>query len=107
VKVATTAREREAAVRHARRATGQASALASMIGSDRPFAEVAQQLLAVRGSLDSLLVRLVELELSDCVPARETRREVDELLRVALGARRARPSGGPTPGYVQHGGTAR
>jgi len=107
VKAATTARERQAAVRHARRATGQVSALASMIGGDRPFAEVAQQLLAVRGSLDSLLVRLVELELRDCVPARETRQEVDELLRVALGARRARPSGGSGPGDVHHGGTAR
>ena len=33
--------------------------LAGMISGGRPFPEVAQQLLAARGSLDSLLVRLV------------------------------------------------
>ena len=55
--------ERGAAVRHAQRATGQTAALAAMIASGRPFSEVAQQVLAARGSLDSLLVRLVELEL--------------------------------------------
>jgi DNA-binding FrmR family transcriptional regulator len=77
--------ERKPAVRHARRATGQMAAIASMIEDDRPFSEVAQQLLAARGSLDSLLVRLVELELRGCVPGREARQEVDELLRTALG----------------------
>lgn len=77
--------ERDAVVRHARRVTGQVSALGSMISTDRPFTEVAQQLLAARGSLDSLLVRLVVLELRDCVPSREVRDEVDELLRTALG----------------------
>lgn len=105
--------DRPAAVRHAQRASGQVAALAGMITVRRPFAEVAQQLLAARGSLDSLLVRLVEIELADCVPAADTRGEVDELLRTALGrsapARATRrrqhvtdqPSptriGGPTP----------
>lgn len=56
-----------------------------MIALRRPFAEVAQQLLAARGSLDSLLVRLVEIELDDCLPAADMRGEVDELLRTALG----------------------
>jgi outer membrane protein TolC len=56
-----------------------------MITARRQFAEVVQQLLAARGSLDSLLVRLVEIELEDCVPAPETRGSVDELLRTALG----------------------
>jgi len=77
--------ERAAAVRHAQRATGQTAALATMIASGRPFTDVAQQVLAARGSLDSLLVRLVELELRDCLPGREVRDEVDELLRTALG----------------------
>jgi DNA-binding FrmR family transcriptional regulator len=93
--------ERTAAVRHAQRATGQAAAVVSMIATSRPFAEVAQQLLAARGSLDSLLVRLVELELSDCVPSREVRNEVDGLLRTALGhtasSRRALRSGHSRP----------
>jgi len=93
--------ERTAAVRHAQRATGQAAAVVSMIATGRPFAEVAQQLLAARGSLDSLLVRLVELELSDCLPSREVRDEVDGLLRTALGhtasSRRALRSGHSRP----------
>lgn len=90
--------ERGAAVRHAQRASGQALALASMIAGDRPFAEVAQQVLAARGSLDALLVRLVELELADCVPNRACRTQVDELLRAALGhGRGARHRGAVRP----------
>lgn len=84
---------RGAAVRHAQRASGQVTALAGMIDAGRPFPEVAQQLLAGRGSLDSLLMRLVEIELQDCVPTGRARQDVDELLRTALGrtahARRA------------------
>jgi hypothetical protein len=56
-----------------------------MIAASRPFPPVAQQLLAARGSLDSLLVRLVELEVRECVPDRESRDAVDGLLRTALG----------------------
>ena len=77
--------ERGAAVRHAQRATGQARALATMIASERPFPDIAQQLLAVRGSLDSLLVRLIALELGACVPNPRARDEIDGLLRAALG----------------------
>lgn len=76
---------RGAAVRHAQRASGQVTALVGMIDAARPFPEVAQQLLAGRGSLDSLLVRLVEIELQDCVPVGRALLEVDELLRTALG----------------------
>lgn len=76
---------RSAAARHAQRAAGQASALAGMIAVARPFPEVAQQLLAARGSLDSLLVRLVEIELDSCLEAADRRGEVDALLRTALG----------------------
>ncbi len=77
--------ERSAALRHVQRASGQVAALASMIAAGQPFPEVARQLLAARGSLDSLLARLVELELCDCVPSREARDEVHGLLRTALG----------------------
>jgi DNA-binding FrmR family transcriptional regulator len=77
--------DRAAAIRHAQRASGQVAALASMIAGDQPFPRIAQQLLAARGSLDSLLVRLVELEVRDCVTSREARMDVDRLLRTALG----------------------
>ena len=86
--------DRGAAVRHAQRVNGQVAALAGMIAAAHRFPDIAQQLLAARGSLDSLLVRLVELELSDCLPTGEVREEVDGLLRTALG--RAAP-GRPTP----------
>ena len=76
---------RAAAVRHAQRAGGQVAALAGMISAVDAFPEVAQQLLAARGSLDSLLIRLVELELGDCLPSQAARDEVDDLLRTALG----------------------
>lgn len=79
------AAEQGAAVRHAQRAAGQASALAPMITGGGPFADVAQQLLAARGSLDSLLVRLVELELESCMLNPAARHEIDGLLRSALG----------------------
>ena len=86
--------DRRAAVRHAQRASGQAAALASMILARQPFPEVAQQLLAARGSLDSLLVRLVELEMRDCLPGCKDREEVDRLLRAALGRRGSARVGG-------------
>ena len=77
--------DRRAAVRHVQRTSGQVAALAPMIAGDQPFPEVAQQLLAARGSLDSLLVRLVELEIRNCLPSRDAQAEVDRLLRTALG----------------------
>jgi DNA-binding FrmR family transcriptional regulator len=92
--------DRGAAVRHAQRASGQVAALAGMIAAGDPFSDVAQQLLAARGSLDSLLVRLVELELGDCLPNREVRDEVDGLLRTALG--RAASNRGPTRSRRRH-----
>ena len=103
--------DRDAAVRHVQRASGQVAALAGMITAGRSFAEVAQQLLAARGSLDSLLVRLVEIELADCVLAADTRDEVDELLRTALGrsapVRATRRRRHPThqPSHARIGGT--
>ena len=82
--------DHRAAVRHALRASGQVAALVGMISAGRRFPEVAQQLLAARGSLDSLLVRLIELELGDCLPTEALREEVDGLLRTAIG----RPTSG-------------
>ena len=79
--------QRAAAVRHAQRASGQVASLAGMIAEADRFPDVAQQLLAARGSLDSLLVRLVELELGECLPSEAVRHEVDWLLRTALGRR--------------------
>lgn len=76
---------RAAAVRHAQRASGQTAALARMIAAGDGFPGVAQQLLAARGSLDSLLIRLIEVELGDCLPSIAVRDEVDDLLRTALG----------------------
>jgi DNA-binding FrmR family transcriptional regulator len=76
---------RTAAIRHAQRAGGQATALAGMIAADRPFPEIAQQLSAARGSLDALLIRLVDLELCLRVPNSTVADEVDGLLRAALG----------------------
>lgn len=78
-------RDRAAAVRHAQRVSGQVGALSGMVAAGRPFPDIAQQLLAARGSLDSLLVRLVRLELGDCALSQEARHEVDDLLRAALG----------------------
>ena len=107
--------ERGAAIRHAQRAAGQFAAVASMIGSGRSFPAVAQQLLAARGSIDSLLVRLIAIELGKCVPNAQARDEIDGLLRIALrrGAhaplplrpRRARSLAEPQPTRVLEGST--
>lgn len=80
---------RAAAVRHAQRAGGQVNALAGMIAAGQPFPEIAQQLAAARGSLDSLLIRLVDLELRMRLPNCTAHDEVDGLLRAALGRRAA------------------
>jgi hypothetical protein len=60
-----------------------------MIAAGQPFPEIAQQLAAARGSLDSLLIRLVDLEILGAFPNCEVRAEVDGLLRTALGRRAA------------------
>ncbi|MEX1173013.1 MAG: metal-sensing transcriptional repressor [Chloroflexota bacterium] len=91
--------DRAALVSHARRLDGQIGALVHLLADDQPFGSVAQQLLAARGSIDSLLVRLVEHELQDCLPPDIDWHEVDALLWTAIGrsispARRHR---GPRP----------
>lgn len=77
--------DRAALVSHARRVNGQVGALVHLLSEDRPFGAVAQQLLAARGSIDALLVRLVELELQDCLAPEVDRQAVDTLLWAAIG----------------------
>jgi DNA-binding FrmR family transcriptional regulator len=89
--------DREAAVHHARRVSGQVAALAAMIGEGRRLPVIAQQVVAARASLDSLLLRLVEIELHDCLPSPAARDEVDGVLRAALG----RPASGRAAIRVQ------
>jgi DNA-binding FrmR family transcriptional regulator len=87
--------DRAAAVRHARRVCGQLGSLSAMIAAQRPLADVAQQVVAARVSLDALLLRLIDLEV-DCSPeTRSVRGEVDRLLRLALGQARHRPVARP------------
>jgi DNA-binding FrmR family transcriptional regulator len=76
---------RAAALRHARRLSGQVGALETMIATDRPITDLAQQVVAARASLDALLIRLIVLELDECPPGEGGRPAVDRLVRLALG----------------------
>jgi DNA-binding FrmR family transcriptional regulator len=71
-------------VAHAQRMAGQAAAVAGMVSAGRPYAAVVQQLLAARGSLDSLLVRIVELELARVAPQPEPDPRIAGVLRTAF-----------------------
>jgi DNA-binding FrmR family transcriptional regulator len=74
-----------AVLAHALRAAGQSAAVAQMIRSGEPFEAIVQQILATRGSLDSLLVRLVERELATpgaTLPGVEP--QVERILRTAF-----------------------
>lgn len=73
------------AIRHAHRTAGQVAALAAMLDEGKPFSSVAQQILAARGSLDGLLLRVLEDALRACVPADPQRGEVVRLLQAAVG----------------------
>lgn len=55
-----------------------------MIEADRPFSAIAQQLLAARGSLDSLLMRLVELNVRDGVADADACEAVIRVLETAF-----------------------
>lgn len=54
--------ERAEALARANRAAGQAAAVAEMIRNGQPHCAVVQQVLATQGSLDALLLRLVQQE---------------------------------------------
>lgn len=72
-------------VAHALRAAGQAGAVATLIRDDAPFDDIVQQLLATRGSFDSLLIRLVERELQIHGGSRPDAEEVvSRVLRIAF-----------------------
>jgi DNA-binding FrmR family transcriptional regulator len=74
-----------AAQAHALRAAGQAAAVAQMIRTGSSYDSIVQQLLATRGSLDSLLVRLVERELANVdSPASGSDPQVVRVLRTAF-----------------------
>jgi DNA-binding FrmR family transcriptional regulator len=83
--------DRDAAVRHARRVCGQIGSLPAMIAAERPLADLAQQVVAARASLDALLVRLIDLEVDRSPEIGLARGEVDRLLRLALGQACRRP----------------
>lgn len=73
-----------ATIAHAQRVAGQAAAVAGMVSAGRPYPEVVQQLLATRGSLDSLLVRIVEHELTQVTADGSPDRRVERVIRIAF-----------------------
>lgn len=80
------------ALAHALRAAGQAAAVAEILRSDASFEALVQQLLATRGSLDSLLVRLAECELARLDPlAPDTSVRVAHVLRTAFDRSHRKP----------------
>lgn len=82
-------RTRTAAVHHARRLTGQVAALPAMIAANRSLEDLAQQIVAARGSLDALLLRLILLDLLASTATPQMREDVERCLRLGLGRQRA------------------
>lgn len=81
---------------HANRAAGQAAGVAEMVRTGQPLSAVVQQLLAAQGSLDALLLRLVQQEVDRQVLADNIHPDVRQLLGPVL--RRSRsPSGRSRP----------
>jgi DNA-binding FrmR family transcriptional regulator len=78
-------RARHALLRHAPRVAGQVGALAGMIEQEPAHAEVVQQVLAARASLDALLVRLLDAEIQRCVTDDPVRAEIEDYVHVTLG----------------------
>lgn len=75
----------EAAVlAHALRAAGQGANVAQMVRTGARFEDVAQQLLATRGSFDALLLRLVERELTRRDESAADTERVVHVLRTAF-----------------------
>ncbi len=73
-----------AVLAHALRAAGQAANVAQMVRTGAPFEDVAQQLLATRGSFDALLLRLVERELAGRDESSADTERVVHVLRTAF-----------------------
>ena len=93
---------------HASRAAGQAAAVAEMIRGHQSFDIVVQQLLATRGSLDSLLVRLVEHELTGFQsPGAAGPADVGRVLRTAFDRTHRMPGQSPlSPRVVRERNTS-
>ncbi len=72
------------ALAHASRAAGQAAGVAEMVRTGQPLSAIVQQLLAAQGSLDALLVRLVQQEVDRQVLAENIHPDVRELLGPVL-----------------------
>jgi DNA-binding FrmR family transcriptional regulator len=70
---------------------GQIGSLPAMIAAERPLADLAQQVVAARASLDALILRQIDLEVDRSPETRPARGEIDRLLRLALGQARHRP----------------
>ncbi len=73
------------ALAHANRAAGEATAVAEMVRTGKPLSAVVQRLLATQGSLDALLLRLIQEEvdrqiLADALPT-DVRRLLGPVLR--------------------------
>ena len=73
-----------AVLAHALRAAGQGANVAQMVRTGARFEDVAQQLLATRGSFDALLLRLVERELTRCDESFADTERVAHVLRTAF-----------------------
>jgi DNA-binding FrmR family transcriptional regulator len=73
-----------AVLAHALRAAGQAANVVQMVRTGARFDDVAQQLLASRGSFDALLLRLVERELTGGGESSADAEQVVRVLRVAF-----------------------
>lgn len=80
---------RTEAVHHARRLSGQVAALPTMIAANRSLEDVAQQIIAARGSLDALLLRLILLDLLSSTATPRARADVQRCFRLGLGRGRA------------------
>lgn len=89
-----------AAQAHALRVAGQAATVSQMIRTGSHYDSIVQQLHATRGSLDSLLVRLVECELAGIDHSvADSEDQVTRVLRSAFDrSRRTRRSPPSSPG---------
>ncbi len=88
------------ALAHANRAAGEATAIAEMVRTGKPLSAVVQRLLATQGSLDALLLRLIQEEVDRQILADALPTDVRRLLgpvscRVAPGASQNRANTPP------------
>lgn len=85
------------AVAHANRAAGQAAGVAEMVRAGKSLPAIVQQLLAAHGSLDALLLRLVQQEVDRQVLAENIHPDARQLLGPVLRRSRSPSSHSRTP----------